>query len=58
MRLLLYSLPQEYPLPGTVELDDRENYELKPYVKNPAKYVMMPAMANAGMFLLKNAWRS
>lgn len=30
---------------GTVELDDRENYELKPYVKNPAKYVMMPAMA-------------
>ena len=22
-----------------------ENYELKPYVKNPAKYVMMPAMA-------------
>lgn len=30
---------------GIVELQDRENCELKPYVKNPAKYVMMPAMA-------------
>ncbi len=30
---------------GIVELEERENYELKPYVKNPAKYVMMPAMA-------------
>ncbi|NLX63498.1 MAG: indolepyruvate ferredoxin oxidoreductase subunit alpha [Clostridiaceae bacterium] len=30
---------------GIVELEDRENYVLKPYVKNPAKYVMMPAMA-------------
>ena len=30
---------------GIVELEERENYELKPYVKNAAKYVMMPAMA-------------
>lgn len=28
-----------------VELEDRISYELKPYVKNPLKYVMMPAMA-------------
>ncbi len=28
-----------------VEIHDRENIELKPYVKNPGKYVMMPAMA-------------
>jgi indolepyruvate ferredoxin oxidoreductase alpha subunit len=30
---------------STVEICDRQNDELKPYVKNPAKYVMMPAMA-------------
>jgi indolepyruvate ferredoxin oxidoreductase alpha subunit len=30
---------------GIVELMDKEDYELKPYVKDPAKYVMMPAMA-------------
>lgn len=30
---------------GLVELNDRINYELKPYVKNPAKYVMMPGYA-------------
>ncbi|MCX7772357.1 MAG: indolepyruvate ferredoxin oxidoreductase subunit alpha [Clostridia bacterium] len=30
---------------GIVEMEDREAYEIKPYVKNPAKYVMMPAMA-------------
>jgi len=30
---------------GIVELSEKEDYELKPYVKNPAKYVMMPAMA-------------
>jgi indolepyruvate ferredoxin oxidoreductase alpha subunit len=30
-----------------VEICDRENDELKPYVKNPGKYVMMPAMAKA-----------
>lgn len=30
---------------GIVEFENRENFELKPYVKNPAKYVMMPAMA-------------
>jgi len=28
-----------------VEIGERKNVELKPYVKNPAKYVMMPAMA-------------
>jgi len=28
-----------------VEIEDRENIELKPYVKDPGKYVMMPAMA-------------
>ena len=30
---------------GLVELEEREAYALKPYVKNPGKYVMMPAMA-------------
>lgn len=30
---------------GMVELAERENYELKPYVKNISKYVMMPGMA-------------
>ena len=30
---------------GLVELKDKIDYELKPYVKNPAKYVMMPGMA-------------
>ncbi len=30
-----------------VEINDRENDGLKPYVKDPAKYVMMPAMAKA-----------
>ena len=28
-----------------VEVNERENVELKDMVKNPAKYVMMPAMA-------------
>lgn len=32
---------------GLVEEEVREAYTLKPYVKNPAKYVMMPAMAKA-----------
>jgi indolepyruvate ferredoxin oxidoreductase alpha subunit len=30
---------------GLVELEERTDYELKPYVKNIAKYVMMPGMA-------------
>lgn len=30
---------------GLVEIGERENYLRKPYVKNPGKYVMMPAMA-------------
>ena len=30
---------------GMVELEEKENYELKPYVKNISKYVMMPGMA-------------
>lgn len=30
-----------------VEINKRQNDELKPYVKDPAKYVMMPAMARA-----------
>ena len=30
---------------GLVTLESREPYALKPYVKNPGKYVMMPAMA-------------
>lgn len=30
---------------GIVEIGERTNLELKPYVKNPGKYVMMPAMA-------------
>jgi len=30
-----------------VEIGERENIELKPYVKDPGKYVMMPAMARA-----------
>ncbi len=30
---------------GIVELGERTAFELKPYVKNPGKYVMMPAMA-------------
>lgn len=30
-----------------VEVGERHNDELKPYVKNPGKYVMMPAMAKA-----------
>lgn len=30
---------------GLVELGEREDYVLKPYAKNPGKYVMMPAMA-------------
>jgi len=30
---------------SVVELGERQEYELKPYVKNPGKYVMMPAMA-------------
>ncbi|MGI6085539.1 MAG: indolepyruvate ferredoxin oxidoreductase subunit alpha [Acetivibrionales bacterium] len=30
---------------GIVKLEDRMDHELKPYAKNPAKYVMMPAMA-------------
>ena len=33
-----------------VEMGERGNYELKPYVKNPGKYVMMPAMARARHF--------
>lgn len=28
-----------------VEIGEKQNYELKEYVKNPEKYVMMPAMA-------------
>lgn len=30
-----------------VEIGERQHDELKPYVKNPGKYVMMPAMARA-----------
>ena len=30
---------------SSVEIGERQNVELKPYVKNPAKYVMMPGMA-------------
>ena len=30
---------------STVEIGERQNDELKPYIKKPAKYVMMPAMA-------------
>lgn len=30
---------------SSVEIGERQNDELKPYTKNPAKYVMMPAMA-------------
>lgn len=30
---------------SVVEIGERRNEELKPYVKNPGKYVMMPAMA-------------
>lgn len=30
---------------SSVEIGERQNDELKPYIKNPAKYVMMPAMA-------------
>ncbi|HHY65399.1 MAG TPA: indolepyruvate ferredoxin oxidoreductase subunit alpha, partial [Clostridiaceae bacterium] len=30
---------------GIVELSDKEDYRIKPYVKDPVKYVMMPAMA-------------
>lgn len=30
---------------GIVELEERENFALKEYRKNPGKYVMMPAMA-------------
>jgi len=30
---------------GIIELSEKENYEIKPYVKNIAKYVMMPGMA-------------
>lgn len=30
---------------STVEIGERQDDELKPYIKNPAKYVMMPAMA-------------
>ncbi len=30
---------------GLVEVGERETYERKPYVKDPGKYVMMPAMA-------------
>jgi len=30
---------------STVEIDEKENYQLKEYVKNPGKFVMMPAMA-------------
>ena len=32
---------------SSVELCERENVETKPYVKNPQKYVMMPAFAKA-----------
>ncbi len=32
---------------SSVELCERENAEIKPYVKNPQKYVMMPAFAKA-----------
>ena len=32
---------------SSVELCERENAETKPYVKNPQKYVMMPAFAKA-----------
>lgn len=30
---------------GIVDLGERADYQRKPYVKNPGKYVMMPAMA-------------
>jgi len=30
---------------GLVELGERENVPIKPYIKDPGKYVMMPAMA-------------
>jgi len=30
---------------GLVELEDRDEVEIKPYVRDPSKYVMMPGMA-------------
>lgn len=36
-----------------VELGERISDELKPYVKDPAKYVMMPAMARARHFVVE-----
>ncbi len=57
---LAYELSEEYDTPviirlstrishsqGIVEIFDRENISLKPYTKNPQKYVMMPAGARA-----------
>lgn len=38
---------------GIVELEDRKNHELKPYVKDPSKYVMMPAMARGRHVLVE-----
>ncbi len=38
---------------GIVELGERTDFELKPYVKNPGKYVMMPAMARKRHFVVE-----
>lgn len=38
---------------GIVDITDREEYTLKPCVKNPAKYVMMPAMARKRHFVVE-----
>jgi indolepyruvate ferredoxin oxidoreductase alpha subunit len=43
---------------GLVELEERTDYELKPYVKNIAKYVMMPGMAKKRFLWLRNAPKS
>jgi len=55
---LAFTLSEEYDTPvllrlstrvshsqSVVELGDRENHALKPYVKDPGKYVMMPSYA-------------
>lgn len=36
-----------------VEICEKQDHELKPYVKDPAKYVMMPAMAKARHFVVE-----
>ena len=43
---------------GIVLEGERENVSLKPYVKNPAKYVMMPAMAKKRHVLVEERLKS